>query len=234
MIPRVIHQVWLGESGGPEPPLAFRQAAATWRDHHPEWEYRLWGASEVERLFESVRPDLLALYRAYPYWVQRADAARYLILLEVGGVYADLDMVCTGTFEEMTDADVVLAPTKPTGVSNGLMAASPHHPLFHELVDQLPSSFRRWQKPWIPRHFRIMCGTGSLHLTRVFDGGTAKVRLLTEEEFGHGSPRGALIRHIEGNTWAEWDTHALMFLQRWWPALVCAGLVLSVLGYIAT
>ena len=109
MIPRVIHQIWLGESGGLDPPPRFREAAATWRDHHPDWEYRLWDVSDVDRLFASRRPDFHTLYRAYPHWVQRADAARYLILHEFGGVYADLDIRCASSFSRVADADLVLA-----------------------------------------------------------------------------------------------------------------------------
>ena len=228
MIPRVIHQIWLGESGDPSPPTAFREAAATWRDHHPDWEYRLWDAADVDRLFASSRPDLHTLYRSYPHWVQRADAARYLILHEFGGVYADLDIRCVSSFNRVADADLLLAPTEPLGVSNDLMAAAAHHPLFHSLLDELAVSHRRWGRPWVPRHFQIMCGTGSLHLSRVFarlDAATA-VRLLTSGEYGHGSADEALVHHIEGNSWAGWDTHALVFLQNRWPSLMLGALIL--------
>ena len=129
MIPRVIHQIWLGESGGPQPFPRFREAAATWRAQHPGWQYRLWDGAEVDQLLASARPDLHALYRAYPHWVQRADAARYLILHEHGGVYADLDIQCVGSFDTVADADLLLAPTAPFGLSNDLMAATPGHPL---------------------------------------------------------------------------------------------------------
>ena len=228
MIPRLIHQIWLGESGGPSPGAAFREAAATWRDHHPDWEYRLWGAADIDRLFTSRRPDLHALYRAYPHWVQRADAARYLILHYYGGVYADLDVRCVRSFNGVADADLLLAPTEPLGLSNDLMAAAARHPLFHRLLDELPASHLRWGRPWVPRHFQIMCGTGSLYLTRVFGRGDnmPDVRLLTPSEYGHGRPDEALVLHIEGNTWAGWDTHALVFLQNRWRSLLLGMLIL--------
>ena len=79
----------------------------------------------------------------------------------------------------------------------------------------------------MPRHFQIMCGTGSLHLSRVFarlDGSTV-VRLLTLGEYGHGSANEALVHHIEGNSWAGWDTHALVFLQNRWPSLMLGTLI---------
>ena len=98
MIPHLIHQIWLGESGGSSPPSTFQQAAASWRHHHHDWEYRLWGSAEIRQLFAAARPELQGLYDAYPYWVQRADAARYLILHEYGGIYAYLDILCERSF----------------------------------------------------------------------------------------------------------------------------------------
>lgn len=223
MIPRTIHQVWLGYTGA-EPPPHFGRAAVTWQTMNPGWEYRRWSGADVEALIASTRPDLLAYYRDLPYWVQKADAARYLILYEHGGVYADLDIVCLKSFDAFVDAEAVLAPTKPLGVSNDLMMASARHPLFGMLVDELPHAFLRWHRAWIPRHFRVMCGTGSLLLTQTFarSSGTGDVRLLTAEEYGHGNPTRAFVRHIEGNTWARWDTHLFVFISGHWKMIVCA------------
>ena len=225
MIPRIIHHIWIG-GDFPEPPDRFVAASASWDSTHPDWEHRLWTGPEIESLFASVRPDLLALYQGLRYWVQKADAARYLILYHHGGVYADFDIVCLRSFEDLLDNEAVLAPTKPLGVSNDLMMAKPRHALFKAALDELPNSLRRWHRPWIPRHFRIMCGAGSLHLTRAFARSADEhgVRLLTADEYGHGDPGLALVRHINGNTWAKWDTHVfILFGNHWKKLLVGAG-----------
>ena len=221
MIPRIIHQVWLG-GDFPQPPDHFVAASDSWGRTHPEWEYRLWTGPEVESLFASARPDLLEIYRGLRYWVQKADAARYLILYEHGGVYADFDIVSLRSLEDLADNEAVLAPTKPLGISNDLMMAESRHALFKAVLDEIPSSLRRWHRPWIPRHFRIMCGLGSLHLTRVFAHSSEErgVRLLTEREYGHGDPELALVRHIDGNTWARWDTHVFIFFGNHWKKLL--------------
>ena len=36
MIPKIIHQIWLG----PLPPP--QRWLDSWRDHHPDWDYHLW------------------------------------------------------------------------------------------------------------------------------------------------------------------------------------------------
>jgi mannosyltransferase OCH1-like enzyme len=225
VIPRIIHQIWLGYTSA-EPPPDFDRAATSWQETNPDWEYRLWSGTDVEALIASARPDLLPYYRGLPYWVQKADAARYLILFELGGVYADLDIVCLKAFDAFVDAEAVLAPTKPLGLSNDLMMASARHPLFGALVNELSPAFRRWHRPWIPRHFRVMCGTGSLLLTRTFARSSEKdgIRLLSAEEYGHGDPAKAFVRHIDGNTWAGWDTRLLVFISTHWK-LIAGGVV---------
>ena len=226
MIPKILHQIWLGESDGPEPPPHFVEAARTWQDRNPTWEYRLWSGPEVEALFAEQRPDLLPLYRAYPYWVQRADAARYLILYHLGGVYADLDITCIRGLDPLIEADVVLAPTAPAGVSNDLMMSRAGDPLFSELLDSLPRADRLWNRPWVPRHFRVMCGTGSLFLTdrKRRHASRSGLRFLTAGEYGHGSPSTAFVQHLDGNTWAAWDTHVFVFLGKHWKAMVMFAL----------
>jgi mannosyltransferase OCH1-like enzyme len=239
VIPKVIHQIWLGESGGSEPLPHFIETARTWRRLNPSWEYRLWSGSEVEALFAEHRPDLLGLYRAYPYWVQRADAARYLILYHFGGVYADLDITCTRELDPLVEADLVLAPTEPAGISNDFMLSRRGHPLFAGLLDRLPGADRRWNRPWIPRHFRVLCSTGSLFLTlglRQDPPPHSGLRFLTAGEYGHGTPSAAFVHHLEGNTWAAWDTHFFVLLGKHWKMLtgLAAALVALVIWGMVT
>ena len=47
LIPRILHQIWLGGSPIPEEFLEF---SAGWRRHHPHWEYRLWTDRRLPRL----------------------------------------------------------------------------------------------------------------------------------------------------------------------------------------
>jgi mannosyltransferase OCH1-like enzyme len=213
VIPRIIHQIWLGGTDGlPEPPPQLAEASASWGALHPAWEHRVWTGIEVEELFARARPHLLALYRRYPYWVQRSDAGRYLILHEHGGVYADFDIACARPLDALVGEDLVLSPTRPFGVSNDLMMAMPRHPLFRAALGGLPAAYRRWHRPWMPQYFKVMSGTASLHLSRAYRGMTesSPARLLTAGEYGHGDPAEALVRHVTGNSWHRWDARALV------------------------
>ena len=227
MIPKIIHQIWLGGTDGlPEPPPHLAEASRSWVTRHPDWEYRTWSGEDIVALFQRARPDLLELYRRYPYFVNRADAARYLILHEHGGVYADFDVACAAPLDGLLDQNLVLAPTKPFGVSNDLMMARPGHPLFRAALDGLPARFRYLFHPWVLPYARVMLGTGSVYLSqlhRAARGGDSDVRYLTADEYGHGDPTLALVRHLRGNSWHSWDSRLLGAMWTHWRVLA-AGL----------
>ncbi|HIF07849.1 MAG TPA: hypothetical protein EYQ64_13135, partial [Gemmatimonadetes bacterium] len=86
---------------------------------------------------------------------QRVDAARYVILREFGGLYADLDVWCLRSVEPLLDSEVVLPRTTPFGVSNQFMLAVPGHALLEHAVASLPRAFEKWGRVW-PRHLRVL------------------------------------------------------------------------------
>jgi len=215
VIPRIVHQVWLG-ADQPTPPPHMLEASRSWADQNPGWKHRVWNAAEVEELFARARPDLAAFYRSYPRWIQKADAARYLILHEHGGVYADMDLACAQALDPLTGEDLVLAPTWPFGLSNDLMMARPGHPFFREVLDGLPDGFRRWYRFWVPPYVRVLSGCGSSYLTSVWRRTSARApaRLLTPEEYGHAGTSQAFVRHLPGSTWHAWDARLVLWVLR--------------------
>lgn len=223
MIPRIIHQIWLGEDS-PAPPRHMQAASETWTSVHPEWEHRVWGRSEVEALFASSRPDLLPLFRGYRHWVERADAARYLVLHEYGGAYVDFDIAAVAPLDVLTGESLVLAPTRPAGISNDFIMCSPGHPFLGATLDSLPAAAARWSKPWMLPYMRVMLGTGPLFLTGLWRrvGGEHAIRLLTPGEYGHGAQDDALVRHLRGNTWHGWDGHIIAWV---WERAIARSLV---------
>ncbi|HEX9105675.1 MAG TPA: glycosyltransferase [Longimicrobiales bacterium] len=207
MIPAIVHQTWKTA----DVPERFRAAASSWRRLHPAWEYRFWTDADIDRFVRERFPRLLPLFAAYADAIQRVDAFRYLVLYDQGGLYADLDIECLRPFDDLRRHQVVLPVTAPVGLSNDLMLAQPGHPLFLAAIEALPLSFRRWQHPWIPRHLRVLAGTGSLHLTRVYRQSARgdDVVLLSPGEYSSQDRRVARVYHLPGNTWAGWDTRLL-------------------------
>lgn len=221
MIPRILHQTWKT----PEVPPEWRIARESWLRAHPGWRHRFWTDRDLDRLVRRRAPAFYAFWRGYPEPIQRVDAARYLLLHEFGGVYADLDMICLRSLDDLLENELVLPRTRPLGLSNQLMAARPGHPLFRSAMADLPVAYRRWQRPWVPRHFRVILTTGPLFLTGLYRrrASDLQARILSLDEHGHGDPGRSYVRHLRGRSWAKWDTHVFTFLHAHWRLLAGAA-----------
>ena len=226
MIPRVIHQTWKDD----EVPERFLAAQRSWKEAHPEWEYRFWTDVDLALLVRERAPELLPLWDRYPEAIQRVDAARYVILREFGGVYVDLDVRCLRPLDSLLDSQVVLARTTPFGISNQFMISVRGHSLFYHAVDSLPGAFKKWGWVW-PRHLRVLTTAGPLFMTgRLRDHGMKSgIRILTLDEHGHSDSDEAYVSHLRGDTWAGWDTHVINFFHDHWKWLAVGAAASAVL-----
>lgn len=89
-ISKIIHQTWKENHLPPHLEIL----AETWRDAHPDWEYKLWTDQMNRDFIHDNYPDFLDKYDKYPREIQRIDAFRYFLLLKEGGLYVDLDFEC--------------------------------------------------------------------------------------------------------------------------------------------
>lgn len=93
MIPKIFHFIWVGdESKRPD------NCIATWREHHPDWEFRLWGNAELEAKPWINRHHMAAMAPRELNGV--ADMMRWEILHEHGGIVFDADSVCVRPLDE--------------------------------------------------------------------------------------------------------------------------------------
>lgn len=99
MIPRVVHQLWIGPRPRPHTLLE------SWRAAHEQegFEYRLWGDAEVAELTLSL-PGLRAAIDAIPEINGKADVLRWQILFTFGGVFSDADSLCLRPVSPLLDA----------------------------------------------------------------------------------------------------------------------------------
>jgi hypothetical protein len=87
MIPKILHIIWIGdESRRPD------QLIDSWRLHHPDWDVRVWGNEQLLQTDWRCRHRLHGLGERDCAAV--ADAMRWEILLQHGGVCVAADSVC--------------------------------------------------------------------------------------------------------------------------------------------
>jgi methyltransferase family protein/glycosyl transferase-like sugar-binding protein len=153
LIPRVIHRLWLGPD--PISPI-FERFAASWREHHPDWELCLWRDELLPPL--SCRREYEAAgdwdigpgeapspyLRALETWRVRYDIVRLELLRQFGGVIVDMDMEAIRPLDPLLPDVTAFAgrATHRQRVGNQVLGAVPGHPFFQFAVRQLRASIR--------------------------------------------------------------------------------------------
>lgn len=158
-IPKKLHVIWIGdESKCPH------QWIQTWRDHHPTWEFKLWGNYELNNLpWRSKRQ--MDIYQSEGQWAGVADLMRYEILLEHGGVYVDADTMCLRALDDWLLESRMFVfweneAHRPGLIANSYIGTIPNHPALKVIVDETakmakPSAKRLWYKPYWNERLRF-------------------------------------------------------------------------------
>lgn len=223
----MIHQVWLSELE--QMPQAWVESSKSWLEHNPDWEYRLWRASDIENLIDEHFPDMREFWSTLPYLVVKADVARYLILYTHGGLYADHDVVCNRAVPaELLQHQNILPTTKPFGVSNDFFMTTRRSDFMAQVVKGLVPSLKFWNRWYVPPYLRVIAGVGSLYLSfQCWRADGSSIYKLEPCLYSEGGEL-AVVRHIKGNSWGEWDSYFVRwaFRRKRWIALLVLLMIL--------
>jgi mannosyltransferase OCH1-like enzyme len=114
LLPRIIHQIWWDLGSGPNPGIVFQPAIQSWKQLHPNWQYKLWNKEECYELIKEVlgnQTEEIDWFDGREADIIRIDAIRCCILYKFGGMYVDTDYVARQPFD---------------GVFRDLEQANPH------------------------------------------------------------------------------------------------------------
>jgi hypothetical protein len=109
MIPSILHQTWKDSAVPP----GFLKYMETWKRLHPGWDFKFWTDVDLANFVNSRCSDFSNLFHSYPNPIMRVDLARYLILREFGGVYADLDAEALASFTPLLNSDRPIVAYEP-------------------------------------------------------------------------------------------------------------------------
>lgn len=148
MIPRILHVIWVGdESKRPD------NCIATWCEHNPDWEVRLWGNQDLaefgwvnaRHMREMAKRELNGV----------ADLMRWEILYQQGGFVVDADSICRRPLEPWLFEGEACACwenelARPGLIAAGYVGSVPENPFFGQMVldlQETPSVTTRmaWQ-----------------------------------------------------------------------------------------
>ncbi|KAH3705669.1 hypothetical protein DPMN_080746 [Dreissena polymorpha] len=107
-----------------------------------------WTDAIVRQLIEARYPDFLVLWDNNRNNINKADALRYFVLYEFGGIYADLDFECFRPLDPVTRKYAAIFPLEPFEhstfrlkipflLNNAIMMSRPRHPFLKFMIDNL-------------------------------------------------------------------------------------------------
>eukprot|EP01083_Nonionella_stella_P073471 198674_1 len=223
-IPRHVHQIFLQTTRTPRAPPKWTEFQKNWKSLKG-FNHTLWDDAKVEKLLESRFPHLSRFYHGYASFVQRVDMAKYMILHEHGGIYADLDVGPKHAFlRSLTNnrafrRGVVMYETVPIGYATDFLTSTPKHPFLSHLLAEIENVPQTWLFPY----WNCMCTIGPLFLTYAVNTYHYKDQLgLIPEGDQH-----RFIRYTKGDSWHEFDAQLFLgIFQHGWVfmclVIVCA------------
>jgi mannosyltransferase OCH1-like enzyme len=134
-----VHRIWLGG----DLPWDAREFGESWERHCPGWEIRTWRDWNLPPLANQDAFD------AARHPAQKADLARFELLLRFGGVYVDTDVESLKPIEPLLDGiDCFAAAEDRMWIGTAVMGAVPRHPFIARLVERAPRSIA--ENPGMP------------------------------------------------------------------------------------
>jgi len=137
-IPKIIHQTAPTDTSKWHE--IWPKCQESWRRNFPDWEYKMWTDEDLDEFMKTKYPEHYEMYKSYHMHIMRVDAARYFILKEYGGIYADMDFECLRNFEDvLPDDKVSVAESAFEGeiYQNALMISPKNHPLWDVVIKEL-------------------------------------------------------------------------------------------------
>ena len=132
MIPRTIHQIWIGPKQRPDDWMQ------TWRERNPMFAFTVWDESAIDA-FGLQHRDKYDYYMRKGLYDGAADVARVEILYRLGGIYIDADSVCLHTIENapFLDRNFFAAYEYDQRIANGVIGCIPKHGIMKLYLERL-------------------------------------------------------------------------------------------------
>lgn len=245
-LPKIIHQSWKTKSV----PKKWRASQQAWQKLHPNFQYKLWTDKDNLRLIETEYPELLHLYKSYPYPIMRVDLARYCILHKYGGIYCDLDQQPLKSVEPFfngTNAEAYFCSTSVALVTNSIMVSKPGARVWETVFEELQRAFEDPMLNMLCRHWYIINVSGPWALTRALGKYKDGVLGLIPSVFNPHSyeeerpsdkdplslePHNASMKKLASGSWHAWDSKLFESAARHKKLVTVLIIICAILGFL--
>lgn len=232
-IPKIIHQTWKTN----QVPDEWKTSPVMWKKLHPDWTYKLWTDEDNLNFIKKKYPWYLKTYLSFPYNIQRADAIRYCILYEYGGLYSDLDIEPIKKLDDLfiyEGAYLVKSINTPYSYTNSILASTPKNKFWLDVLKETMKKSEWW---YVGKHITVMNTTGPAMINRVilktpFVIHTLPHTFLFSCSICDKMPcqnNSARLRMLKGQSWNEIDSLIFNFCLCKWKYILFVIVLLFVI-----
>ncbi len=146
-IPKIIHQI----QEEPQPQIAtiLSSLSQTWIEKHPLWQYKRWSLQEIRELIHKEFPHFNTFYDSNSNNKLLLGISRYFILYHEGGVFADSDIECIKSFDEIVKGKQFCLSYTPQlssskVISDSLLISEKEHQFLKFIIERLNNNLNCW------------------------------------------------------------------------------------------
>ncbi len=139
-IPQRIMQFW----DDPQPPEEVRKICQSWREHNPNYEYKLFSLDQaIAFLQDHYDSKVLQAFNNCHHAATKSDFFRLAYLNQMGGFYADVDDKCLQPLDSLVNSnpELLVAQGLRTNIENDFLGCIPGQSMistaFNQAVDSL-------------------------------------------------------------------------------------------------
>ena len=143
MIPKIIHQIWIGPDKKPDIWIN------TWKNDYlqqnPDYQYMFWGEEEIDNFPLKNKH----IYNQSRFYNEKSDIARYEILKHYGGIFIDADSLWINKpnnsldkiLDQSTSAFSAYEPMNKTIIANGVIGFEKDHIILNNMIDFIHNNY---------------------------------------------------------------------------------------------
>lgn len=149
-IPKIIHHIGPTDKSRWHP--IWDPCYSSWKEQFLDAEFYYWNdQNDLEKFISDAYPQFADTFKQFPYAVMKYNFARFALLHQFGGIYADMDIFCYGDFyAEIKDKETVLVENYLAETVNAevpyeicLMASTKGNSYFMDCMETSVEHFHR-------------------------------------------------------------------------------------------
>jgi len=222
IIPKLIQQLEPDDKNKWHP--IWKPCRTSWLRHHPgQWRFTSWRDHTIDAYIFKYCPDWWDVWHNFPIEIVKLDIARYIIMFEQGGIYADMDTYCYRNFYDELEHDTIyLAPGANNRelVQNSLLISSGRSMFWREVIEEcflrlkdFPIEIHRNRSTHPDSDFQVFVrrSAGCGLLSEMYEDLNShyKIKILDRSKYQvqpeHYDP-GVVTRHMLTGRWGN-ETH---------------------------